>query len=148
MNANGYIESLKEDGDVLGTYTYDNGYLSKLLFDGGNLQCTWSNGDLVLERRTNDDPMDVNNEYTSQANKTNIDFFAFTWGYLHVDDPEFLGVCGLHGKKSNHLIKTATGNDGIISYSYESNSDGYPTKITRSQTPAHNPATTYQITYS
>lgn len=146
LNGQGYIATLNADGSTH-NYSYDeNGYVSKLTWgNDGDLQCTWSNGDLINEHRTGDDPRDYNYEYTNYLAKQNIDIFAFTYGYCHVDDPEFIGAAGLVGRKNAHLIKSAAIPDGEnISFSYELDSNGNPTKVTMS---SKYETTAYKILY-
>lgn len=149
LNSQGYITVLKDEDGNTTSYTYDgNGYLSKTVWgDGseGELLCTWSNGDLVMEKSTGGDPYIANYEYTSIVNKTNLNVYALTWGYFHVDDPELLGVNGLLGKMNTNLIKKATDYDGTRSFSYTFDSDGYPTTITENDD--SNGTSTYTITY-
>ena len=134
LNGQGYIATLSEDDGNISYYSYDkNGYVSRLTWNDADhdVQCTWSNGDLIHERVTGDDPIDCNYEYTNYPAKQNIDIYAFTCGYCHVDDPEFIGAAGLVGRKNAHLIKSDTSSEGdYMSFSYELDSNGNPTKVT------------------
>ena len=134
LNEQGYIETLSEDDGSISYYSYDkNGYVSRLTWNDADhdVQCTWSNGDLIHERITGDDPIDCNYEYTDYPAKQNIDIYAFTCGYCHVDDPELIGAVGLVGRKNAHLIKSDTSSEGdYTSFSYELDSNGNPTKVT------------------
>lgn len=145
LNGQGYIATLNDIDGSTSNYSYDqNGYLSKLTWgDDGDLQCIWNKGDLIKEHRTGSDPMDYNYEYTNYPAKQNIDIFAFVYGYCHVDDPEFIGAVGLVGRKSAHLIKSAT-IDGNISFSYELDGNGNPIEVTMS---SEYETTTYKILY-
>ena len=134
LNEQGYIATLSEDDGSISYYSYDkNGYVSRLTWNDADhdVQCTWSNGDLIHERVTGDDPIDCNYEYTNYPAKQNIDIYAFACGYCHVDDPEFIGAAGLVGRKNAHLIKSDTSSEGdYMSFSYELDSNGNPTKVT------------------
>lgn len=145
LNGQGYIATLNDIDGSTSNYSYDkNGYLSKLIWgDDGDLQCTWNNGDLIKEHRTGSDPMDYNYEYTNYPAKQNIDIFAFVYGYCHVDDPEFIGAAGLVGRKSAHLIKSVTVDENI-SFGYELDGNGNPTKVTMS---SEYETTIYKILY-
>ena len=148
LNGQGYIATLSEDDGNISYYSYDkNGYVSRLTWNDADhdVQCTWSNGDLINEHRTGDDPRDYNYEYTNYLAKQNIDIFAFTYGYCHVDDPEFIGAAGLVGRKNTHLIKSGTSSEGdYTSFSYELDSNGNPTKVTMS---SKYETTAYKILY-
>lgn len=147
LNGQGYIVTLNDIDGSTSNYSYDkNGYLSKLTWgDDGNLQCTWNNGNLVNEHRTGSDPMEYNYEYTNYPAKQNIDIFAFVYGYCHVDDPEYLGVGGLLGKKNAHLIKSSTSqSEAHVTFSYELDGNGNPTKVTKT---SESETTTYKILY-
>ncbi|WP_195976209.1 DUF4595 domain-containing protein [Alistipes onderdonkii] len=147
LNGQGYIATLNDIDGNTSNYSYDkNGYLSKLTWgDDGELQCTWNNGDLINEHRTGSDPMNYNYEYTNYPAKQNIDIFAFVYGYCHVDDPEYLGVGDLLGKKSTHLIKSSTSQaEAHVSFSYELDANGNPTKVTMS---SEYETITYKILY-
>lgn len=147
LNEQGYITTLTGFDDNISNYSYDkNGYLSILTWgDDGNLQCIWNNGDLILEHVTGSDPRDFNYEYTNYPAKQNIDIFAFVYGYCHVDDPEFIGAVGLVGRKSAHLIKSATvDSNQSFSYEYEFDGDGNPTKVIES---SEYKTWTYKILY-
>ena len=62
-----------------------------------------------------------------------------------MDDPEFIGAAGLVGRKNAHLIKSAAIPDGEnISFSYELDSNGNPTKVTMS---SKYETTAYKILY-
>lgn len=147
LNGQGYITTLTDTDGSISNYSYDkNGYLSILTWgDDGNLQCSWNNGDLINEHRTGSDPMDYNYEYTNYPAKQNIDIFAFMYGYCHVDDPEFIGAVGLVGRKSAHLIKSFASQDGgNMSFTYELDGNGNPTKVTMA---SQYETTTYKILY-
>ncbi|GAB0484603.1 hypothetical protein KML24008_11000 [Alistipes onderdonkii] len=147
LNGQGYIATLNDIDGSISNYSYDkNGYLSKLTWgDDGDLQCTWNNGDLINEHRTGSDPMDYNYEYTNYPAKPNIDIFAFVYGYCHVDDPEYLGVGVLLGKKSAHLIKSLTSqSEAHYTFSYDLDGNGNPTKVTMT---SESETTTYKILY-
>lgn len=153
LNSKGYIASITETDRETGAknttnYEYNsNGYLIKETWTGetGYLQCTWNNGDLINEHRTGTDPMDYNYEYTSHIAKQNIDLFAFMYGYCHVDDPDFLGVSGLLGKKSAHLIKSSTSQeDANNTFDYELDGNGNPIKVTMT---SEYETTIYKILY-
>ena len=77
--------------------------------------------------------------------KQNIDIFAFVYGYCHIDDPEYLGVGGLLGKKNAHLIKSSTSqSEAHVTFSYELDGNGNPTKVTMI---SESETTTYKILY-
>lgn len=130
LNGQGYIATLNDRGHTV-NYSYDkNGYLSKLTWYDGELQCTWNNGDLINEHLTGS-YLDYNYGYTNYPAKQNIDIFAFVYGYAHVDDPEFIGAVGLVGRKNAHLIKSFASRDGgDMSFDYELDGNGNPTKVT------------------
>ena len=87
--------------------------------------------------------MDYNYEYTNYPAKQNIDIFAFVYGYCHVDDPEFIGAAGLVGRKSAHLIKSVAVDENI-SFGYELDGNGNPTKVTMS---SEYETTIYKVLY-
>lgn len=147
LNEQGYIATLYDIDGSTSNYSYDkSGYLSIFTCgDDGNLQCIWNNGDLINEHLTGSDPRDFNYEYTNYPAKQNIDIFAFVYGYCHVDEPEYIGAAGLVGRKSAHLIKSATVDGNIsFSYEYELDGDGNPTKVTMS---SEYETKTYKILY-
>ena len=147
LNEQGYITTVNDTDGSVSNYSYDkNGYLSKLSWGSdGYLQCTWNNGDLINEHRTGSDPMDYNYEYTNYTGKQNIDIFAFVYGYAHVDDPEFIGAVGLVGRKNAHLIKSFASRDGgDMSFDYELDGNGNPTKVTMT---SQYETTIYKILY-
>ena len=163
LNGQGYITTsdyLMYDGNnrdcITSNYSYDkNGYLSKIWWDNNALQCTWNNGDLINEHYT-EDSYEGTYEYTNYPRKQNIDIFEVSYGYYYDGDDFFIGAAGLVGRKNAHLIKSANfssnnESDNVsLSYDYELNDNGNPTKITEFimyKTTSKHETRTYEILY-
>lgn len=164
LNEQGYIATsdylMYYNNDLIDriteNYSYDkNGYLSEIWWDNNTLQCTWNNGDLINEHYT-EDSREGTYEYTNYPKKQNIDIFQVCWGYYCYDDDFFIGATGLFGRKSAHLIKSANfssnneSNNVSLSYDYELNDNGNPTKITEFimyKTTSKHETRTYEILY-
>ena len=166
LNEHGYIATedyLMYDNNnlidrITGNYSYDkNGYLSEIWWDDkwddNTLQCTWNNGDLISEHHTKGYYKGTY-EYTNYPRKQNIDIFAVTGEYCYDNFDTFIGGTGLVGRKNAHPIKSANiedESDNIsLSYDYELNDNGNPTKITEFimyKTISKHETRTYRIFY-
>ena len=160
LNEQGYIATLNYPNvyeRCVDYFSYDkDGYLSKVWWDNEayGLQCTWNNGDLINEHHTESSYGTY--KYTNYPIKQNIDIFEVTRGYFYDDFSTFIGVTGLVGRKSAHLIKSANIrrsneiDNELLSYDYELNDNSNPIKITEYSiygTPAKYETTIYNIFY-
>ena len=160
LNEQGYIATLKWDTGHADPATYNffydkNGCLSKAQSDFTSiweLQYTWNNGDLINEHH----PSWMggwNYEYTSYPAKQSINIFSCIWGYRYEVDIFPINVADLIGRRSAHLIKSANipyDEYDNRSFSYEFDSNGNPTKITKIRTnkmTSKCETTTYRIFY-
>ena len=155
LNKQRYIATLNYPDDYdeyVDNFSYDkDGYLSKLWWDNEAywLQCTWNNGDLISEHHTKGYYKGTY-EYTNYPRKQNIDIFAITCGYDFYNDNYFIDAAGLVGRRSAHLIKSVNTDECDISFSYEFDSNGNPTKITKITTDkmtSKHKTRTYRIFY-
>lgn len=120
--------------------TYDaEGHLVKL----GNRELVWENGNVVSYKRNEYGGTETFTYYTDKENKhysfISDPVFFIDGSYFFAAHPQLLG------KMSKNLVKTCDMGEYLYTYTYETDQDGYITKVTK--TSSDGEVTTYTMTW-
>lgn len=130
LNEDGTLKEFSQEKNYKSTYTYDNGYLTKIKGHDNysGMEISWSNGDLVKAG-------DSEIQYSSDPNPFagTIDFTVNALNEWY-PSPLYFYAAGLFGKHSAHLVKSTGDANYSVTYKYVKDSKGRIEKITLSQT--------------
>lgn len=135
LNNDGYIVKCCAEGECW-NYEYENGYLKREVYDNGNyiVNYTWENGNLK-SRQDNEGYYRTYSYGTTPYKEANIAPYSLPPAsfldegdmYIHAILPK-----AYFGKRSKYLITSKNTNmpyDFNAKYRYQTNSDGYVTKV-------------------
>jgi len=135
LNNDGYVVKIKRSSGFEEYYEYEKGYLIK--GGGGVANCTWVNGNLMSVQYENYDDTHTYSYGTIPSKKTNIASWTTPMSIIG-DGGEFCYhyfPSAYFGKSSKNLVSSEIRNGNIQNvYRYETNNDGYITKIYNTMT--------------
>ena len=130
LNDDGTIKEFSQQKQYTSTYTYNNGYLTKIKGhdDYSGMDISWSNGDLV---KAGSSEIQYSSDPNPFAGTVDVTVNALNEWY---PSPLYFYAAGLFGKHSAHLVKSTGSGDYAVKYEYFKDSKGRIEKITLSQT--------------
>ena len=130
LNGDGTIKEFSQEKNYTSTYTYNDGYLTKIKGHDNysGMDITWSNGDLVKAGSSEI-------QYSSDPNPFagTVDFTVNALNEWY-PSPLYFYAAGLFGKHSAHLVKSTGEGEYATTYNYFKDNKGRIEKITLSQT--------------
>jgi hypothetical protein len=132
LNNDGYVVKIKRSSGFEELFEYENGYLKKGTGDGGGgANCIWENGNLKSVQLENYGETFTYSYNTNLSKLANIS--SWTTPMLVIGDGgEFFYhffPSAYFGKSSKNLVSSVSRNGNLQNCRYETNTDGYVTKV-------------------